>query len=402
MLNNIPVTIDAEAETHGSEVGLTEAQVGAIWKRLIEMYGTKIYPAISFSLKRRGKVVMQRALGYSHGHGPGDLPTAERRRMTPLTPVCLFSTSKAVTATVVHILHERGALDITKRVADYIPEFGKNGKEGITVADVLSHRAGFSGFTRKGLSTEIFDFDHVVQVLCEQRAEILTKGAVAYHAVTGGYILAEIIRRTTGKDIRQWLVELIQKPLGFEWFNYGAPGKDTSLIAQNYVTGWPNIFPFTQLVEYAIGSSFETIVALARDERFYTSIIPSANMVATAPEVARFFQALLNGGELDGVRICKPETVASMTRETSNTWFDRRLMMPMRYSQGFMLGNSPLGLFGPNTKQAYGHLGFMNILCWADPERDIAVALLNTGKSLGGRHVLAFADTLRVISEECR
>jgi CubicO group peptidase (beta-lactamase class C family) len=58
-------------------------------------------------------------------------------------------------------------------------------------------------------------------------------------------------------------------------------------------------------------------------------------------------------------------------------------------------------MFGPDTKQAYGHLGFMNILCWADPQRDISVAILNTGKSLGGRHVLAFADVLRTISEEC-
>jgi CubicO group peptidase (beta-lactamase class C family) len=321
--------------------------------------------------------------------------------MTPNTPVCLFSTSKAVTATLVHILHERGALDINRRVAEYIPEFGKNGKHDITVADVLSHRAGFSGFTRKGMSGEIFEFDHVVRVLCEQRAELHTKGAVAYHAVTGGYILAEVVKRATGHDLRHALYELVRGPLGFEWFDYGAPGKDISQIAQNYVTGWPNIFPFKQLVEYAIGSSFETIVGLSRDERFYSSIVPSANMVATAPEVAQFFQMLLNGGELNGKRIMKEETVLAMTRETGNTWFDRRLMMPMRYSQGFMLGNSPLGMFGPDSKQAYGHLGFMNILCWADPQRDISVALLNTGKSLGGRHVIAFADVLRTISEEC-
>jgi CubicO group peptidase (beta-lactamase class C family) len=393
--------IDAAAEAAPEQGGLTTAQVNAIWKRLQALYDTKIYPAISLSLHRRGKVIMQRALGHSHGHGPGDVPQSPRRQMTPNTPVCLFSTSKAVTATLVHILHERGALDINRRVAEYIPEFGKNGKHDITVADVLSHRAGFSGFTRKGMSGEIFEFDHVVRVLCEQRAELHTKGAVAYHAVTGGYILAEVVKRATGHDLRHALYELVRGPLGFEWFDYGAPGKDISQIAQNYVTGWPNIFPFKQLVEYAIGSSFETIVGLSRDERFYSSIVPSANMVATAPEVAQFFQMLLNGGELNGKRIMKEETVRAMTRETGNTWFDRRLMMPMRYSQGFMLGNSPLGMFGPDTKQAYGHLGFMNILCWADPQRDISVALLNTGKSLGGRHVIAFADVLRTISEEC-
>ena len=59
--------------------------------------------------------------------------------------------------------------------------------------------------------------------------------------------------------------------------------------------------------------------------------------------------AAIHGDELNGVRICKEETVREMARETGNTWFDRRLMMPMRYSQGFMLGNSPLGLYGPDT-----------------------------------------------------
>lgn len=395
------IAVGSYKEDAPAEGGLTPAKVNNILGKLVKLYETKIYPAISFVLLRRGKVMLARALGFSHGHGPGDHPQAERREMHVDTPVCLFSTSKAVTATVVHILHERGALDINRRVADYIPEFGKNGKHDITIADILSHRAGFSGFTRKGMSERIFEFDYVVQVLCEQRAELHTKGAVAYHAVTGGYILGEVVKRATGKDIRHALHELVRKPLGFAWFDYGAPGRDISQIAQNYVTGWPNIFPFTQLVEYAIGSSFETIISLARDERFYSSIVPSANMVATAPEMAQFFQMLLNGGELNGKRILEEETVRNMTRETGNTWFDRRLMLPMRYSQGFMLGNSPLGLYGPETKQAFGHLGFMNILCWADPQRDIAVALLNTGKSLAGRHVLVFADLLRTIAEEC-
>jgi hypothetical protein len=82
--------IDAAAEAAPEQGGLTTAQVNAIWKRLQALYDTKIYPAISFSLHRRGKVIMQRALGHSHGHGPGDVPQSPRRQMTPNTPVCLF------------------------------------------------------------------------------------------------------------------------------------------------------------------------------------------------------------------------------------------------------------------------------------------------------------------------
>lgn len=394
-------SIQGSAECAPAEAGLTPQNVEKIWAKLNALYETRAYPAMAFVLRRRGKVVMQRALGFSHG-GHKSVTGVLPRAMQPDTPTCLFSTSKAVTATLMHMLHERGELDISRRVSEYIPEFAQNGKENITVSDILSHRAGLSGFARQGMSTEIFHTEKVVKALCEQKPEWHTKGAVAYHAVTGGFILAEVVARATGKDLRFHLDKLIRKPMGFEWFDYGAAGKKISLIAENYAIGLTEIFPMKQLAEYAVGSSVETVVSLARDERFYNTIIPSANMVATAPEVAKFFQMLLAGGEMDGKRILKRETIANMTRETGNTWFDRRIMMPMRYSQGFMLGNSPLGLYGPDTKQAFGHLGFMNILCWADPQRDIAVAFLNTGKSLGGPHIVQFADMLRAVAEECR
>ena len=73
----------------------------------------------------------------------------------------------------------------------------------------------------------------------------------------------------------------------------------------------------------------------------------------------------------------------------------------MRYALGPMLGNNPVGIFGPHTGQAFGHLGFSNILCWADPERDISVSILNTGKSVVGTHLPALANVLLQISTQC-
>jgi len=398
--NSTAHSIDSRAECAPEDAGLSRAGIDRIWAALAKLYETKAYPAIAFVLRRGGRVVMQRALGFSHGgdHAPkGTLP----RAMTADTPTCLFSTSKAVTATLVHILHEKGALDVNRRVAEYLPEFAQNGKSDITVADILNHRAGLSGFSRKGMTSEIFDTAKVVALLCAQKPEWHTKGAVAYHAVTGGFILGEIVARATGHDLRYHLNHHIRKPMGFEWFDYGAPGKKISLVAENRAVGLTEIFPMKQIAEYAVGSSVKSVVDLSYDDRFYTSIIPSANMVATATEAAEFFQMLLDGGEYKGKRIMRSETIDKMTRETGNTWLDRRIMMPMRYSEGFMLGNSPVGLYGPNTKQAFGHLGFMNILCWADPERKTAVAFLNTGKSLGGPHLVPYAEVLRAISEVC-
>jgi len=76
-------------------------------------------------------------------------------------------------------------------------------------------------------------------------------------------------------------------------------------------------------------------------------------------------------------------------------------MIPMRYSEGLMLGARPFGLFGPNTAQAYGHLGFMNILGWADPQREIAAALLTTGKAVMGSHLVALSSLLSTLAKRC-
>jgi CubicO group peptidase (beta-lactamase class C family) len=80
---------------------------------------------------------------------------------------------------------------------------------------------------------------------------------------------------------------------------------------------------------------------------------------------------------------------------------DRSLLVPLRYSAGMMLGDSPVGMFGPNTSQAFGHLGFANIFVWADFERDMSVALLTTGKLVVGPHLPALWMLLTAISRHC-
>jgi CubicO group peptidase (beta-lactamase class C family) len=80
---------------------------------------------------------------------------------------------------------------------------------------------------------------------------------------------------------------------------------------------------------------------------------------------------------------------------------DRLLLAPLRYSAGMMLGDRRIGLYGPDTAQAFGHLGFANIFAWADPQRDISVALLTTGKLVLGPHLAALWGLLSRISRHC-
>jgi CubicO group peptidase (beta-lactamase class C family) len=151
-----------------------------------------------------------------------------------------------------------------------------------------------------------------------------------------------------------------------------------------------------------LGASWKDIMRLSNDPRFMKEIIPSVNMVSTADEMSRFFQLLLNRGELGGVRVFEPITIRRATMEAGKTAIDRTVMLPMRYSTGLILGSGPIGMYGPFTKHAFGHLGFSNILCWADYDRDIAVSLINTGKALLGIHIVPLLRLLTCISLYCR
>jgi CubicO group peptidase (beta-lactamase class C family) len=86
------------------------------------------------------------------------------------------------------------------------------------------------------------------------------------------------------------------------------------------------------------------------------------------------------GGELDGVRVLKPETIRTALTEQSRLEVDLSLGFPTRFSYGLMLGANLVSLYGRDTDHAFGHLGFVNILSWADPERALAVAVITSGK----------------------
>ena len=137
-----------------------------------QRHATSIRPACirpsQLCLRRNGKVVLDRAIGHARGNGPDDPPDAPKVLATPDTPFCVYSTSKAITAIVIHLLHERGALSIYDRVTDYIPEYAQHGKDETTIAHVLSHRAGVPTLPRKILDIEnVSDRELIIETISE-------------------------------------------------------------------------------------------------------------------------------------------------------------------------------------------------------------------------------------------
>ncbi len=388
-------TIDPrEASAEGS--GVSREDVEAIWSKAEALHQSGMHPMVSMTLRRGGNMLLNRCIGFADGLEQGTPRAAELD-----TPVCLFSASKVVTAVLVHKLAEDGLLDLLNPVSYYIPEFAQSGKANITIYQLLSHRAGVPGVP-PGTPTDIlFDPQAALQRICAEPPLCEDGRVVAYHAITGGFVLAELIRVCRGMDINAYLDKVIRKPMGMRYFRYGLEEADHGEVARNYISGLPNVGLVGRHLQKVLGADVDEVVEVSNTPGFLSAQIPAGNLYATAEESSRFFQMLLQQGEWQGQQILSPLTVNRLTREAGRPQFDRSLIIPMRYSAGAMLGGRYVGVYGRNTPYAYGHLGFSNILCWADPQRDISVSILNTGKPVVGKHILSLLGLVDAVSQRC-
>jgi CubicO group peptidase (beta-lactamase class C family) len=389
-LRRIRVPSDLDAVTARSDevaeveaLGMSAAGIERIWGLVERLYRSGFYPAIALCVRREGEVVLDRAIGHARGNGPSDRKDAVLTPATPETPFVIFSASKVMTTVVAHLLEERGLLHVGDRVCEYIPEYAVNGKHVITIEQLLSHRAGVPNLPAEAFDLDRFsDREFMLEMLCAAKPSSRPGKLLSYHAVSGGFVIAEIVRRVTGRDIRTVLRQEILKPLHFRWGNYGVSARDVGRVALSYPTGPPALPPLSTVLERALGLPADEVTVRSNDPRFLTGVVPSGNVVTTANEFSRFFELLLQGGELDGVRILEPRTIRRAISERAFREIDFTLLAPLRHASGFMLGASALSLFGPDTDEAFGHLGFTNVLGWADPERALSVGLMTSGKPM--------------------
>ncbi|MDH3200908.1 MAG: beta-lactamase family protein [Myxococcales bacterium] len=393
------VTTKSHRETDPRGVGLAGKDVEAIWQAVIHYYNLGLHPSLALCIRRRGEVILDRAIGHASGNSPQDPEGTPLVKATPDTLYNFFSGSKSITAMLIHLLHEQERLHVDEPVATFIPEFGKKRKHNITIRDVLTHRAGIPATPSEAIDLDLLKQpDEIVASFCDLEPTYRPGTVQAYHAVTGGFILGELIRRVTGQDIRQFLTQTIREPLGMKYFNYGVAPELLDRVAVDAFTGPIPTWPHKNFIQQALGASMRELVDISNDPRFRTAIIPSANLIATPEEICRFFETLLCGGTYEDVRVFEQRTVARATLRQTTGQVDRVLMFPVPFSMGFMLGNKTIGFYGPRTGKAYGHLGFTNVLGWADPERDISVAFMNTGKPLLAAKMVAWLNVMRVIS----
>jgi CubicO group peptidase (beta-lactamase class C family) len=391
-----------EHEVDPREVGVDPGAPARIWAAVERLYQTGIHPAIQLCVRRQGRLLLDRAIGHAAGNGPADAPDTPKVICTPDTPFNMFSAAKAVTAMLIHLLDQRNALRLDDPVCVYIPEFAAHGKHGITIRHLLSHRAGMPNLPPDVMRLEYLERpEEILRILCDARLATRPGHRLAYHAISGGFVLGEVVRHVTGQDLRALMDEAIRHPLGFHGLRYGVRPDEVGTVARSYFTGLPAIPPLSTMMSRTLGIDFYEAIELANDPRFLVALVPSGNLIATAGELSRFYQLLLEGGTLDGVRVFESRTVRRAAVEVSYMEIDLTLGLPLRYGLGFMLGGRWLSLYGPDTEHCFGHIGFTSIVSWADPERQVAAALMTSGKPLVSLGFFNVFDVLRQIAAAC-
>lgn len=402
---HVPKDLDAITtigEESASDGGLDTDQVATIWAAARDLYRAGVHPAIQLCIRRNGVVVLDRTIGHGWGNGPLDNRDSKKVLATPNTPFCIYSASKGITATVIHLLCERGILDLNAPVAEYLPGFGRHGKHRITIAHVLAHRAGVPHVPAGLLAPELLDDrDHRLARLSAMRPVSPPGRVGAYHALTFGFLLAEVVHAATGRTIREVLAEAILDPLGFRWTNYGVTSGDLPLVAPCYPTGLPLLPSLDVLSKWIYGAALDELVEMLNTPRYLTTVLAGTNTVGTANELSRFYEILRAEGDLDGVRVMQPHTIRHALIPQSRLQPDPMMCgWPVRYGYGYMLGAKRLSLFGHDTERAFGTIGLTNNLGWADPERGISAGLITSGKPLVYPEVGRFPKLLSTIASQ--
>ncbi|MFI1238919.1 serine hydrolase domain-containing protein [Nocardia salmonicida] len=308
-----------------------------------------------------------------------------------------FSTGKGVAATVLHRVAERGLIDYEEPVATYWPEFGAHGKDDITVRDVLSHRAGLHRVRGLVPGREgILDYDAVVTALAESPADPRRIRTSGYHAITFGWLVAEIVQRATGDPFTEVLRREVAQPLGIDEFWFQVPAGERQRIAKIFphlappgirwntassVLSW--VRPARGLAEAGMPESFDELV---RDPRVHDAVMPGWNGVFSARALARMYGALANGGQVGDVRFLRPETIETINRTQQTSSRDYVLGLPLRFTLGY---HRPVLMTKQQPRNAFGHYGVGGSGAYADPDLGMSIAFVTN--RLGGA-VTALGD----------
>ena len=250
----------------------------------------------------------------------------------------VWSTTKTITSLAALMLVDRGELDLDAPVARYWPEFAAEGKQDILVRHLMSHASGVSGLDQPAVIEDLYDWPTSTARMAAQAPWWEPGTASGYHALNYGHLVGEVVRRISGKMLKQFVAEEIAGPLGAD-FQIGAAEGDWDRIA-DVVPPPPLPFdldaldPASPTVRTLTGPAIEAEVANTPGWR--RADLGAVNGHGNARSVARVMSVVARGGEVDGVRLLGQETIDLIFLEQQNG-IDMVLGVPLRFGIGYGL-----------------------------------------------------------------
>jgi len=325
---------------------------------------------------------------YRHGQKVVDLWGGLRDRASAKpweegTMAIVHSATKGMAAMVMALAHSRGWLDYDERVARYWPEFAQNGKEAITIRQLLAHQAGLFGFDERVDGEVVRDLDGLAAIMARQRPEWEPGERQAYHAISLGFYESEIVRRIdpAHRSLGRVFAEEIAGPLGIDFY-IGLPDviPDSRLAPLEPPSFWKRMtgmpLPIVLSAMNRRSVVYRSIVANPGTQFYLDPVrvvarnleVPSGGGVGTARAIAKAYGVFAAGGEELGLR---PETIAALTAPaipSRHGFFDEFFGGPVAFSLGFMKPNES---FQFGHAGAFGGPGAGGAMGYADPETGI-------------------------------
>jgi CubicO group peptidase (beta-lactamase class C family) len=326
-----------------------------------------------------------------------------------------FSTTKGVTSTALHLLADRGLICYDRPVATYWPQFAQAGKERVTVRHVLTHSAGLHRMrTLIDHASRMLDWEYMVAALERAEPAYDPGSRHGYHALTYGWLAGELIRRTSEMPVAQFVDDELARPLGLDGLYVGCPPDHRSRVAP--------LAPMAATLGRRLGlepgavmggpvGRIPALLGLpVNPRRFVNALlprgiedvlwgpevmdaeVPAVNGFFTARSLAKLYAMLAAGGETDGVRLLSRQTVRQIAVVQSRGP-DLVLAMPMGWRLGYHSAFTTRG----TVPGAFGHFGFGGSGGWADPKRDLALAMVcnrGTGTPIGDLRMAELGKTV--------
>ena len=367
--------------TTPESLGLSSARLARAYRFLDDAAARGDVPAAALVVARNGQALPPHVVGRHGLHV--DAP--------PLRPDAIFlvaSVTKPVVVSALMLLVERGELLLDDRVARYVPAFGVNGKERITLRHLMTHTSGLPDMLpeNEALRAEHAPLAEFVRRICALEASFAAGTNIEYQS-TGIAMLGEVVERVTGKTLPTFLRHEIFTPLGMLDTSLGLADLDESRVPEINVgeaalrTDWHWNSPYWRHFGAPWGGMFTTV------NDFY-----------------RYMQCFLNGGRLDGVDLFSPATIAAMTADQTSSM--AAIPATVRQEQMWGLGwrifpGAWWSYFGnlvsPGT---YGHGGATGTVVWADPARQMTCVLFTTEPSASSVGILGRCSNLVATSAQ--